>query len=135
MHLDLDIGSDVLRYFDIVNRGGLTYPSNFMFNIIQRAYNIFNVCISQYEESFLRVGNQKQTLLGVFEKHLTGNSYFNDELAPCEVCGCKLVSNVMRSLSCFANILLKNYSNNKSESFQQLRLHAKFQSFRTCLLE
>ena len=90
---------------------------------------MFNVCISQYEESFLRVGNQKQTLLGVFEKHLTGNSYFNDELAPCEVCGCELVSNVMRSLSCFANILLNNYSNNKSESFSAVKIARKVSKF------
>ena len=54
---------NLLMYFESINRGGLTYPSNFLFNVIQCAYNVFNVCISKYEKEFLKVVNQKQTLL------------------------------------------------------------------------
>ena len=69
--LNLEIDYDLLMYFESINRGGLTYPSNFLFNVIQCAYNVFNVCISKYEKKFLKVVNQKQTLLGLFEKHKT----------------------------------------------------------------
>ena len=65
--LNLEIDSDLLLYFESINRVGLTYPSNFLFNVIQCAYNVFNVCISKYEKEFLKVVNQNQTLLGLFE--------------------------------------------------------------------
>ena len=127
--LNLDIDSNVLCYFDTINRGGLTYPSNMLFNTIQCAYNIFNTCISEHEAKFIKVVNQKQTLIGLFEKHITNLDYFIHHLAPCEVCGCEVVTNVMRSLSCFANIRLKNYSTNKSEAVsiaKKIRKVSKF---------
>ena len=65
--LNLEIDSDLLLYFESINRVGLTYPSNFLFNVIQYAYNVFNACISKYEKEFLKVVNQNQTLLGLFE--------------------------------------------------------------------
>ena len=77
--------SDLLMYFESINRGGLTYPSNFLFNVIQCAYNVLNVCISKYEMEFLKVVNQKQTLLGLFEKHISNLDYFSDHLLVCDV--------------------------------------------------
>ena len=127
--LNLDIDSNVLCYFDTINRGGLTYPSNMLFNTIQCAYNIFNTCISEHEAKFIKVVNQKQTLIGLFEKHITILDYFIHHLVPCEVCGCEVVTNVMRSLSCFANILLKNYSTNKSEAVSIAKISRKVLKF------
>ena len=62
-HSNLEIDYDLLMYFESINRGGLTYPSNFLFNVMQCAYNVFNICISKYEKEFLKVINQKQTIL------------------------------------------------------------------------
>ena len=58
--LDMDIDADILNYFDTINRGGLIYPSEFLFNVIQCAYNIFNTCISVHGAAFLKVTNQNQ---------------------------------------------------------------------------
>ena len=44
--LNFEIDSDLLRSFESINKGGLTYLSNFLFNVIQCAYNVFSVCIS-----------------------------------------------------------------------------------------
>ena len=94
--LNLEIDSDLLMYFESINRRGLTYPSNFLFNVIQCAYNVFNVCISKYEKEFLKVVNQKQTLLGVFEKHISSIDYFSDHLLVCDVCKVELITNGMQ---------------------------------------
>ena len=84
--LNHEIDSDLLMYFESINRGGLTYPSNFLFNVIQCAYYVFNVCISKYKKEFLKVVNQKQTLLGLFEKYISSIDYFSDHLLVCDVC-------------------------------------------------
>ena len=34
------------QYFNLINRGGLTYPTNMLFKTIQYAYLIFMLCIS-----------------------------------------------------------------------------------------
>ena len=44
--VNLFVEEEVCQYFDLFNRGGLTYPSNLLFNVTQSAYLMFNVCIS-----------------------------------------------------------------------------------------
>ena len=63
--LELFVDEKSHNYFDLINRGGLTFPSNFLFIITQFAYLIFNVCISTLETEFLQLAHQKQTYLGV----------------------------------------------------------------------
>ena len=48
--LNLDINIEHFAYFDSINRGGLIYPTNFLFNIFFCSYCIFNSCISQLVE-------------------------------------------------------------------------------------
>ena len=56
--LDLDIDEQHRAYFQCLNRGGLIYPSNLLFNIIQC---IFNMCVSSSLEcSFIKV-NKSET--------------------------------------------------------------------------
>ena len=57
---------------------------------IQCACNIFMKCISENEVKFIKVVNQI-TLIRLFEKL----DYFIDHLVPCDVCGGKVVTNVM----------------------------------------
>ena len=127
--LNFEIDSDLLRYFESINRGGFTYPSNFLCNVIQCAYNVFKVCISKCEKEFLEVVNQKQTLMGLFEKHISSIDYFSDHLLVCDVCKVELITNVMQSLSCFANIILKKYSISKSESISAVKIARKVSKF------
>ena len=94
-----------------------------------RIKSLLKLHASQNEAKFIKVVNQKQTLIGLFEKHITNLDYFIHHLVPCEVCGCEVVTNVMRSLSCFANILLKNYSTNKSEAVSIAKISRKVSKF------
>ena len=47
--IDLEVSNDSFTYFNTMNRGGLTYPSNFLLHTVQCAYNIFNICISNFK--------------------------------------------------------------------------------------
>ena len=127
--IDLEVINGSLTYFNTINRGGLTYPSNVLFHTVQCAYNIFNICISKHEPAYLRVENQKQTLLGLFEMYITKTSYFNSELLTCTECGSEIITQVMRALSCFANILLENYSTTKSETVSKSNNSRKVSKF------
>ena len=66
--VNLFVEEEVGQYFDLMNRGGLTSPSNLLFNVTQYAYLMFNVRISSVECTFLEVAHQKQTFLGVIEQ-------------------------------------------------------------------
>ena len=63
---DLDIDEQHLVYFQCLDRRGLIYPSNFLYNIIQCSYTIFNMCASSsFECLFIKVDNRKQTLVNI----------------------------------------------------------------------
>ena len=67
---DLDIDEQHRTYFQWLDRGGLIYPSNLLFNIIQFSYSIFNMCVpSSLGCSFIKVDNQKQTLVNTIEQY------------------------------------------------------------------
>ena len=60
-HFDLDIDEQHLVHF--LDRGGLIYPSNLLFNIIQCSYSIFNMCVSSSLEcSFIKVDKNDDVL-------------------------------------------------------------------------
>ena len=44
--LDLEIDEEHLKYLQCLDRGGLMYPSNMLFMVIQCSYSIFNMCVS-----------------------------------------------------------------------------------------
>ena len=59
--VDLVIDEQHYAYFQCLDRGGLIYPANLPFNIIQCSYSIFNMCVSSSLEcSFIRVDNQNK---------------------------------------------------------------------------
>ena len=62
----LNINPEHFTYFDSINRRGLMFPTNFIFNIILCGYCIFNLCISkELESGFLALEYQKHTLIVV----------------------------------------------------------------------
>ena len=75
-----------LVYFQCLDRGGLIYQFNLLFDIIQCSYSIFNMCVSSSLEcSFIKVDNQ-QALVNTIEQYIISNS--DDFLAvyyTCEV--------------------------------------------------
>ena len=79
--------------------------------------------------NFQKLVNQKQTLMGLFEKHISSIDYFSDHLLVCDVCKVELITNVMQSLSCFAKILFINYSISKSESISAVKIARKVSKF------
>ena len=84
--VNLFVEEEVGQYVDLINRGGLTYPSNLLFNVAQYAYLMFNVCISSVECTFFEVAHQKQTFLGVIEQFITNNEECKEILLMCEKC-------------------------------------------------
>ena len=115
--MDLQVDPEHLIYTEILDRGGLIYPSNLLFKVLQVAYNIFSLCVaSDLEGSFLRVTNQRYTLIGVIEQHLSNNDDFIGIYYTCDECGVTYFTRLLRALMCFSNICLNNYSKNMSDS-------------------
>ena len=48
--MDLFVDEQSSQYFDLINRGCLTYPTNKLFKTIQYTYLIFMLCISTFFE-------------------------------------------------------------------------------------
>ena len=89
---DLDIDEQHLVYFQYLDWGGLIYPSNLLFNIIQCSYSIFNMCVSSSLEcSFIKVDNQKQTLVNTIEQYLSNCDDFLAVYYTCEDCDTTLM--------------------------------------------
>ena len=113
--LNLEITAKHLQYFDCLNRGGLTYPSNLLFSVLQCAYIIFNMCISEdFEEIFLKVYNQKYTLIGVIERYITSHDDFGGIFIYCNKCDTEWHLLLIKAIWCFVNVLLNDYSIDKT---------------------
>ena len=127
--LQLFVDEKSHKYFDLINRGGLTFPSNFLFIVTQFAYLIFNVCISTLETEFLQLSHQKQTYLGVVVRFITGHENCTDFHSICDSCGATQLKVIMKSLGCFANTLLNNYSKNKCDDISTSKISRKVAKF------
>ena len=112
--LELFVDEKSHNYFDLINRGGLTFPSNFLFIITQFAYLIFN---------------QKQTFLRVVERFITGHEECTDVHSICDSYGVTHLNIIMKSLGCFANTLLNNYSKNKCDDISTSKVSRKVAKF------
>ena len=114
--MDLDVDEEYLQYTKCLDRGGLIYPSNLLFMIIQVAYNIFNMCVaSGMEAKFIKVQNQRETLIAIIEHYITTNEDFVGIYYVCEICDTPCLTIIMKGLGCFANIMLNNYSKNNND--------------------
>ena len=128
---DLDVDSKHLEYFDFLNRGGLTYPSNLLFTLLQCSYTIFNMCISEFNETaFLKVYNQKYTLIGTIERYLTSNDEFSGIYILCDNCDTECYILLMKAIGCFVNVLLNDYSIDKTDSVACAKVARKVAKFK-----
>ena len=62
-----------------------------LFNTIKCAYNIFNTFIAEHEAKSIKVMNQNQLFIELFEEHITNLNYFIGHLIPCEVVDARLL--------------------------------------------
>ena len=84
------------------------------------------MCISTgLEVNFLRVINQRQTLLGVIEKYLTANDDFIGIYHVCEVCDETFLVHLMKALKCFINVLFNNYTKNSTDKVGSMKQSRK----------
>ena len=74
----LDINPEHFTDLDSIDRGGVMFHSNFLFNIILCGYSIFNLCISKELESrFISVEYQKHTLVVTMEHYIVNTDKYN----------------------------------------------------------
>ena len=128
--LNLDVSVEHFSYFDSINRGGLIYPTNFLFNVLLSSYNIFNVCISQLlEGQFINLCNQKHTLVATIEKYLTNNEKYAGMCLSCDYCGEEWITMVHKVLVCFSNILLCDYCSAQTANVSTTKIAKKISKF------
>ena len=82
----MDLDPIHFQYIHHLDRGGgLIYPSNLLFMVLQVAYNIFNMCVSgSIENKLLIVEHQKRTLFAITEHFITTNEQFECVYYACE---------------------------------------------------
>ena len=86
-----------------------------MFSVLQCAYIIFNMCISEdLEEIFLKVYNQKYTLVGVIERYITSHDDFGGIFIYCNKCDTEWHLLLIKAIECFVNVFLNDYSIDKT---------------------
>ena len=114
--IQLEIDKEFLKYIDDLNRGGLLYPSNILFKVIQIVHDIFNLCVSKYEINFTKCTYEKNVILAISIEYISKN---DDELMEiyeiCTYCHSDTYSMIKKGLSVNINILLNNYRKLKSD--------------------
>ena len=115
--MNLQINPEHFKYTEILDRGGLVYPSDLLFMVLQISYTIFNICVDKkFEVQFLKLANQKQTLIAVIEHCLTSGDDYMETFYGCELCEIPCMTHLLKAISCFSNnICLNNYSKSSSE--------------------
>ena len=76
------------------------------------------MCVDEkFEAQFLKLANQKQTLIAVIEHCLTSGDDYMETFYVCELCEtpCCCMTHLLKAVSCFSNICLNNYSKSSSE--------------------
>ena len=102
--LDIEFDENASAYINIIDRGGLKWPTDFVYSICVNTFMIFEQIISKLENEFLQHFNQKGVLMSC--------SYaYNTEFHYDEVCSCSISTHQLIRLiiSVISNILLNNY--------------------------
>lgn len=108
---------DEQSYFEILNRGGLTVPSEFVLQVTTYVHNTLQILISEsYEAKFLKCGSQKLLLITLVKEYMKIN---NDKYLFRDFCSCnqpqtKILLNLM--LPILANIFINNYVKTRQDS-------------------
>jgi hypothetical protein len=71
LHNDNNLNVDINENFDylnIINRGGLKKPTEFLINICSTMYKVFKIVLLHFEEIFLSTGNHKKVLVNLIPR-------------------------------------------------------------------
>lgn len=118
-----------VSYFDLLQRGGLTVPSDYVLSSFYHMCAIFQYILnSNLEEIFLKCSNQKAVLVTLARTSLEAHNVFYNVDKFCK-CGNEISILFHKLQSTFANILLNNYTKvfNDSE-FQHKNKKRKLQT-------
>lgn len=115
LEVELSDEASLHDYMHILNRGGLTYPSALLFDVIQAAYSIFCKCISERETGFVTLGDQKRTLTGLNQKFWELSGDFSLIHTQCGACDKSRVSVFTTCVASMSNILLNNYTRKRND--------------------
>lgn len=98
------------EYFDNLQRGGLSIPTNYVEIIFFHMFSIFDSIInnSSLEVEFLRSTNQKCILCKLTLQSIKSDFVYVEFLQNC-LCGRDYTSMLYKLLSIFANVLLNDY--------------------------
>ena len=106
-HMDLNIDPEHFKYTEILDRGGLVYPSDLFFMVLQISCKFFSICVDKkFEAQFLKLANQKQTLIAVIKHCLTSRDDYMETFYVCELCETPCMTHLLKAISCFSNICL-----------------------------
>ena len=114
------------QYFQEINRGGLSVPTNLCFQLGKLALPVMERLISsKYESSFILCNNQRKVFSHLLRESLflIQDHYSDDE--KCFSCGTPVENNFHIPFKTFGNILLNNYSKLKNNMLASLRNEEK----------
>jgi hypothetical protein len=98
--------NNLSEYVKCLDRGGLKYPSDFVLNICNITFKIFEKILEHKENEFIKIHNQKQIIMQI-SMELIGNSENFEEICPCSNSLERITKLCVISMT---NILLNNYS-------------------------
>ena len=91
-------------YIDVLNRGGLKWPTQFLTDVVVDVFVVFKCLIAEkYEQAFSEVTNQRELLVKL------SLEFPNKSEHMCE-CGMPISKTVYRCVVTVANIMLNNYT-------------------------
>ena len=109
--LSVDIEPDLsiatwLKYTQLLDRGGLKYPSQSLTVLSLIAYLVVQVLISSdYEQKFLHSSNHKEIVIDTVTSNFL--QYFKEDRTVCTACGCSIRDVLVRAIPTLANIFFK----------------------------
>ena len=84
-------------------------PSNLLFSVLQCAYYIFNMCISEYPEEIFLSLQSKIYLIGVIERYIASHDDFGGIFIYSNKYDTEWHLLLIKAIGCFVNLLLNNY--------------------------
>jgi hypothetical protein len=114
LQADVDPYLPWLKYTELLDRGGLKYPSYVLTEITLLGYAVIQKLLSPaFETQFIKCKNQKKEYVDIVTRNLQkAKCYLN--LCACS-CGTDGKNHILRAIPILANIFLNNYRKIKND--------------------
>ena len=126
--LQVEGNEDCYTYLSALDRGGLTWPSDFAVSIITEVFRIFQHLIgsSKNEQQFLQCQNQRTVLMSLAMQRLSDLELTEGQ---CDECGVDIIILVKKCCKPAVNIFLNNYSKNFCDKASSTSAARKIKTF------